>query len=984
MDSITVRHARTHNLKNLSLSIPKNRLCVITGLSGSGKSSLAFDTLYAEGQRRYVESLSSYARQFLQLSEKPDADSIEGLSPAISIEQKSASHNPRSTVGTVTEINDYLRLLFARIGTARCPVHGNELKAQTVSQITDRILSMPEGSRIMIAAPIVRSRKGEHRQLLSDLSAKGFIRIRIDGQMCDPADPPELKLHVKHDIDVIVDRVKVRSDIAQRVAESLETAVKLTGGPVRIIPMDEHKEEDELLLSASRSCPVCGYSIPELEPRNFSFNSPHGACPVCDGLGRLMSFSIERLIKDPEMSISEGVISLFDLTSRRYYFSLLPFCKKENIDINKPFKDLSLRERNLIFFGNADGIHKAGNYAKDDKRGKSKEGKDEKENGRGFIGIIPKLEKLLAECDSESTMAQLQEYTVSRECPECHGRRIRNEYCHVFVKDKSLPQVNDMSVLEAYDFFNNLSFDEQDAQIASRILKEVCERLMFLCNVGLGYLTLSRSADSLSGGEAQRIRLAGQIGSGLTGVMYVLDEPSIGLHQRDNDRLLSSLLRLRDLGNTVIVVEHDEDTIRKADFIADIGPGAGVHGGELVVAGTLKDVLQCKNSLTADYLSGRKFIPLPLRRKVSASSDFITMKGCCGNNLQNVTLKVPLGCLTVVTGVSGSGKSTLINDTLVPAVSNALMRSKNAVVKECAPFDSIEGFEKADKLICIDQSPIGRTPRSNPATYTGFFTEIRELFASTTEARARGYSAGRFSFNVKGGRCEACKGDGTVKVEMHFLPDIYVQCSHCRGKRYNRETLEITWKGKNIAEILEMTVEDALKFFDAVPSVRRKLQALSDVGLSYISLGQSALTFSGGEAQRIKLAKELSRISTGKTIYVLDEPTTGLHFHDVKQLTDMLLRLKNNGNTVVIIEHNLDVIKIADHIIDLGPEGGSGGGRIIATGSPEEIAANPDSFTGIYLKQALEQTEAKAAGTEAKKKSAPARKKAEHAKKISC
>lgn len=930
MDKIVIRGARTHNLKNINLTLPRDKMCVITGLSGSGKSSLAFDTLYAEGQRRYVESLSAYARQFLQLMDKPDVDSIEGLSPAISIEQKSTSRNPRSTVGTVTEIHDYLRLLFARIGIAVCPEHGIELKAQTVSQMVDQTLAYAEGTKLMILAPIVRGRKGEYKQLFAELASQGFIRARVDGEICDLSDPPDLQLHIKHHIEVVVDRFKVKADIKQRLAESFETALKTADGLAMLVPMDEHTKDEEIILSSSYSCPECGYSIPELEPRNFSFNSPHGACPKCDGLGKQMVFSEERVVPDPNKSIEEGAIALWDKRSWSFYRLLVPACDEAGIDIYKPFKDLTRKEQEIVLYGNAD---------------------TKKDSDRSFMGVIGYFERQAKESDSESYQAQLQNLMSTKVCPECHGARLKHEYCHVFVGGKSLPQINDMSISDSYEFFSSLSLGEQDSKISERILKEVRERLMFLKNVGLGYLNLSRSADTLSGGEAQRIRLASQIGAGLVGVMYVLDEPSIGLHQRDNQRLLDALARLRDLGNSVIVVEHDEDAIRQADYIVDIGPGAGVHGGNIVTMGSPEEIMKCEQSLTADYLTGRKQIALPTVRH--SGHGFLCLSGCKGNNLKNVTASFPAGCFIAVTGVSGSGKSTLVNDTLVPVVSSHMKGGETIRVDQAFDCQKVEGVELFDKLICIDQSPIGRTPRSNPATYIDLFTGIRELFAMTPESRARGYTPGRFSFNVKGGRCEACQGDGTIRVEMHFLPDVYVQCEQCKGKRYNRETLDIHYKGKNISEVLDMTVEEALTFFEAVPKIRRKLQALMDVGLSYITLGQSALTFSGGEAQRIKLAKELSKVSTKNTLYVLDEPTTGLHFHDVKQLLDMLMRLRDDGNTVVVIEHNLDVIKCADYIIDLGPEGGSGGGQIIATGTPEQIALNDASFTGQFLKPIL-------------------------------
>lgn len=940
MDQIVVRGARTHNLKNITVSIPRDKLCVITGLSGSGKSSLAFDTLYAEGQRRYVESLSSYARQFLQLMDKPDVDAIDGLSPAISIEQKSTSHNPRSTVGTITEIHDYLRLLYARIGVARCPTHGTILKAQTVSQMVDQTLSYPEGTKLMIMAPVIRGRKGEYKQLLSDLAQQGFIRARIDGEICDLTDPPELKLRTKHTIEVVVDRIKVKADIKQRLAESFETALKVASGLAMIVPMDEHESEDEVTLSSVYSCPICGYSIPELEPRDFSFNNPHGACPRCDGLGKLMVFSKEKIVPDAQKSIEEGAISLWDKAQWIFYRLLTTVCRENSIPIDVPFKQLTAEQQDLIFYGNL---------------------KTKSKSQTAFKGVICYFENQLKESQSDSYLALLQDLTESQICPECHGARLKKEYCHVFVGDKSLPEVNELSINEAYTFFSELQLDKQEQAIATRILKEVRERLMFLKDVGLGYLNLARAANTLSGGESQRIRLASQIGSGLVGVMYVLDEPSIGLHQRDNQRLLDALKHLRDLGNSVIVVEHDEDAIRQADYIIDIGPRTGVHGGEVITCGSPEEIMQCTNSLTADYLTGRKSIEVPPVRM--SPKGFIHLSSCHANNLKHIDVDFPCGCMVVVTGVSGSGKSTLVNDTLVPLASQ-YFKNPSLFVKSATPAfleknftcNGFAGLENCDKVICIDQSPIGRTPRSNPATYIGLFTHIRELFASTQEAHARGYSAGRFSFNVKGGRCEACQGDGTIKVEMHFLPDVYVQCEQCQGQRYNRETLEITYKGKNISEVLNMTVEEALEFFAAIPKIRKKLQCLMDVGLSYITLGQSALTFSGGEAQRIKLAKELSKVATGNTLYVLDEPTTGLHFNDVKQLLDMLLRLRDAGNSIIIIEHNLDVIKCADYLIDLGPEGGSGGGQIIAQGTPEQVALCSASFTGQFLKPILEKS----------------------------
>ena len=944
MDKISIRGARTHNLQNLSLTIPRNKLVVITGRSGSGKSSLAFDTLYAEGQRRYVESLSSYARQFLSLMDKPDVDSIEGLSPAISIEQKAASHNPRSTVGTVTEIHDYLRLMWARIGLAKCPEHGTVLKAQTVSQMVDAVLQMPEGSKIMILSPIVRGRKGEYKQLFSDLVKDGFIRARIDGEVCDLSDPPDLALREKHNIDLIVDRIKVRADLKQRLADSFETALKYSEGLAVACPMDEHKKEDEILFSSHYSCPICGYSIPELEPRDFSFNNPHGSCPKCEGLGVMMILDEDKVVPDKNKSVFEGAISGWDRQNPFFFRQLEAVASYFDIDLKKPYKDLTDKERKYLLYGTGKtAIPMEIVYSG---------GKKSRSSVEPFEGVIPNFERRLHETESEYVRYYISKLMRPLPCPECHGTRLKKEYCNVFVNGKSLPEINDYSIKECYDFFDNLKLSEQETSIAARILKEIKNRLGFLINVGLGYLTLSRSAETLSGGESQRIRLASQIGAGLTGVMYVLDEPSIGLHQRDNSKLLMTLKNLRNIGNTVIVVEHDEDTMRAADHIIDIGPGAGINGGKVVAAGTVEDIENTKGSLTGDYLAGRKKIEIPKKRVKAQKSKMLTLKGCRGNNLKNVTASFPVGCFVVVTGVSGSGKSTLVNDTLVRVAEREL----NGVTAndDPAPYDSVSGLENFDKIICIDQSPIGRTPRSNPATYVGLFSDIRDLFAKTPEARARGYTSGRFSFNVKGGRCEACQGDGTIRVSMNFLPDVYVKCEQCDGKRYNRETLEVLYKGKTISDVLDMNVEQALEFFEAVPSIANKLKTLMQVGLSYITLGQAATTFSGGEAQRIKLSKELSKRATGKTLYVLDEPTTGLHFEDVKLLLEVLLKLRDQGNTVVVIEHNLDVIKTADYLIDLGPEGGSGGGEIIACGTPEEISKCEKSFTGQFLKPILE------------------------------
>ena len=944
MDKITIRGARTHNLQNLNLSIPRNQLVVITGRSGSGKSSLAFDTLYAEGQRRYVESLSSYARQFLSLMDKPDVDSIDGLSPAISIEQKATSHNPRSTVGTVTEIHDYLRLMWARIGVAKCPEHGTVLKAQTVSQMVDVVLKLPEGTKVMIMSPIVRGRKGEYKQLFSDLVKDGFIRARVDNEICDLSDPPDLALREKHTIELIVDRIKVRDDLKQRLADSFETALKYSEGLALVAPMDEHKAEDEQLFSSHYSCPICGYSIPELEPRNFSFNNPHGSCPKCEGLGAMMILDEDKIVPDKDKSIYEGAIAGWDRANPFFYRQLEAVANYFDIDLKKPYKELTDKERKLILNGTGKtAIPMEIIYSG---------GKKSRSSVEPFEGVINNYERRLHETESEYVRYYISKLMRPLPCPECHGTRLKKEYCHVFVGGKSLPEINNYSIKDCYDFFENLKLSEQEMGIASRVLKEIKARLGFLINVGLGYLTLSRSAETLSGGEAQRIRLASQIGAGLTGVMYVLDEPSIGLHQRDNSKLLDTLKNLRDIGNTVIVVEHDEDTMRAADYILDIGPGAGINGGKVVAAGPVEVIEANKDSLTGDYLAGRKKIEIPKKRVKALKSKMLTLEGCTGNNLKDISVSFPVGCFVVVTGVSGSGKSTLVNDTLVRVAERKL----NGVIAndDPAPYKNIKGLEHFDKIICIDQSPIGRTPRSNPATYVGLFSDIRDLFSKTPEARARGYGPGRFSFNVKGGRCEACQGDGTIKVSMNFLPDVYVKCEQCQGKRYNRETLEVLYKGKTISDVLEMNVELALEFFEAGPSIASKLKTLMQVGLSYITLGQAATTFSGGEAQRIKLSKELSKRATGKTLYVLDEPTTGLHFEDVKLLLEVLLKLRDQGNTVVVIEHNLDVIKTADYLIDLGPEGGSGGGQVVACGTPEEICKCEKSFTGQFLKPILE------------------------------
>ncbi len=940
MDTISVRGARTHNLRNIDLEIPRDKLVIVTGLSGSGKSSLAFDTLYAEGQRRYVESLSAYARQFLSMMEKPDVDHIEGLSPAISIEQKSTSHNPRSTVGTITEIYDYLRLLFARVGEPRCPDHNLPLAAQTVSQMVDQVMAKEEGERIMITAPVVTERKGEHLHVFQDLRSNGFVRARIDGIVVDLDATPDLDKNKKHTIEAVIDRVRVRDDIQQRLAESFETALQLTDGVALVRSMDD-EDAEPLIFSARFACPTCGYSISELEPRMFSFNNPAGACEVCDGLGVTNFFDPDLVVADPDLTLAEGAIRGWDRRNVYYFHMLSSLAEHYGFDVEVPFKKLSKKHQQAILYGSGQ-TRIDFSYAND--RG------DIIRRRHRFEGVIPNMERRYHETDSNMVRENLQKFLRVADCPACLGTRLRKESRHVFINDATLPEITHGSVEDTLNHFKKLKLKGQRAAIADKILKEIIARLQFLVDVGLNYLTLDRSAETLSGGEAQRIRLASQIGAGLVGVMYILDEPSIGLHQRDNERLLRTLEHLRDLGNTVLVVEHDEEAIRAADFLIDIGPGAGVHGGKIVAAGSIDDIVDTKNSITGQYLSGKKAIAIPKTRHAFDEDKVLRLVGARGNNLQEVSIAIPCGLLTCVTGVSGSGKSTLINQTLYPIAATRLNKAESLSPAE---HENIEGMQHLDKVVDIDQSPIGRTPRSNPATYTGLFTPIRELFAQVPEARARGYKPGRFSFNVKGGRCEACQGDGVLKVEMHFLPDVYVPCDECKGKRYNRETLDIRYKGKNIHEVLDMTVEDAREFFDAVPMLSRKLQTLMDVGLSYVRLGQSATTLSGGEAQRVKLSRELSKRDTGQTLYILDEPTTGLHFHDIAQLLDVLHRLRDHGNTVVVIEHNLDVIKTADWIIDLGPEGGSGGGTIVATGTPEQVAKNKKSHTGRFLKQVL-------------------------------
>jgi excinuclease ABC subunit A len=940
MDYISVQGARTHNLKDITVDIPRDKLVVITGLSGSGKSSLAFDTLYAEGQRRYVESLSTYARQFLSMMEKPDVDHIEGLSPAISIEQKTTSHNPRSTVGTTTEIYDYLRLLFARVGEPRCPEHGEPLEAQTVSQMVDQVVALPEGSKLMMLAPLIRDRKGEHLHVFNELKAQGFVRVRVDGTVMDLDEVPELDKRKKHTIEAVVDRFKVRDDLNLRLAESFETCLALTGGISQVAWMDG--EGEDLLFSSKFACPQCGYAITELEPRMFSFNNPAGACGECDGLGLKQFFDLDKVVRDPKLTLAEGAITGWDRRSVYYFSQLTSLAEHYKVDIEKPFGKLPKKFQKAVLEGSGD-IEIEFNYV--NSRGSVYN------RSHAFEGIIPNIERRFRETDSNSVREEFLKLMAEQSCPSCHGSRLKESSRNVFIDGVTLPEITHMSIADAVSYYNKLKLTGSRAKIADKILREIIQRLEFLENVGLEYLSLDRSADTLSGGETQRIRLASQIGAGLVGVMYILDEPSIGLHQRDNDRLLKTLTDLRDMGNTVIVVEHDEEAILSADYVLDIGPGAGVHGGEIIAKGTPAQIMKNKNSITGQYLSGKRKIEIPSKRLPIDKDKQLVIKGATGNNLNNVTLEVPVGLFTCVTGVSGSGKSTLINRTLYPLAATAL---NNATTLTAAPYKSIEGLEHFGKVVDIDQSPIGRTPRSNPATYTGIFTAVRDLFAATQEARSRGYAPGRFSFNVKGGRCEACQGDGLIKVEMHFLADIYVACDVCQSKRYNRETLEVRYKGKNIHEVLDMTIEDAAEFFEAIPALSRKLQTLMDVGLSYVKLGQSATTLSGGEAQRVKLARELSKRDTGSTLYILDEPTTGLHFQDIKLLLDVLHRLRDNGNTVVVIEHNLDVVKTADWVIDLGPEGGVKGGNIVTAGTPEHVAKDKKSATGKYLKPLLD------------------------------
>jgi excinuclease ABC subunit A len=940
MDEIIVRGARTHNLKNIDLTIPRDKLVVITGLSGSGKSSLAFDTLYAEGQRRYVESLSTYARQFLSMMDKPDMDQISGLSPAISIEQKSTSHNPRSTVGTITEIYDYLRLLFARAGDPYCPDHNLKLEAQTVSQMVDQVLALPEGTPMMLLAPVVRERKGEHLHIFHELKAGGFIRARVDGIVTELDYPPNLEKNKKHTIEVVVDRFKVRPDLMQRLAESFETALQIAGGLAIVSHMDDDASDD-MVFSSLFACPECGHSISELEPRLFSFNNPAGACSACDGLGMKQYFDQNKIIIDESLSLAEGAVRGWDRRNIYYFQLLKSLADHYGFAVDTPYEKLSRKHQDLILFGSGKTEIE---FTFINEKGKTYI------NRKAFEGILPNMERRYRETESQMVREELAKYLNSQPCPECEGTRLRRDARHVLINRKNLPAITAMTIGAATDYFAKLNLKGRKAKIAEKILKEIQDRLKFLVDVGLNYLTLSRSAETLSGGEAQRIRLASQIGAGLVGVMYILDEPSIGLHQRDNDRLLNTLRHLRDIGNTVIVVEHDEEAIRSADHIIDIGPGAGVHGGEIVAQGTYQDIQETEKSLTGQYLSGKQKIEIPAQRVKPDPEKKLVLSGAAGNNLKSVNLEIPLGLMTCITGVSGSGKSTLINNTLYPLTATAL---NGATTLNAAKYKDLTGLDLLDKVVDINQSPIGRTPRSNPATYTGIFTPVRELFAATQESRARGYKPGRFSFNVKGGRCEACQGDGVVKVEMHFLPDVYVACDVCKSMRYNRETLEVKYKGKNIFEVLDMTIEDAREFFDPVPVIARKLQTLIEVGLSYVKLGQAATTLSGGEAQRVKLAKELSKRDTGQTLYILDEPTTGLHFHDIQQLLNVLHRLRDDGNTIAVIEHNLDVIKTADWIVDLGPEGGDGGGQIIATGTPEQVAKVKQSYTGQYLAKIL-------------------------------
>jgi len=939
-NTIQIRGARTHNLKNIDLTLPRDQLIVITGLSGSGKSSLAFNTLYAEGQRRYVESLSSYARQFLSVMEKPDVDHIEGLSPAISIEQKSTSHNPRSTVGTVTEIYDYLRLLFARVGQPRCPEHAIELEAQTITQMVDSVMKLPQGTRIMLLAPVVRARKGEYLQLIDELRSKGFMRARVDGQVFELDEVPKLNLQQKHTIEVIVDRIKIRDELQQRLAESFATALAIADGLAMVAFIDDAKREDKLF-SAKHACPICDYSIPKLEPRLFSFNNPAGACPTCDGLGVQQFFDESRVIHDASLSLTDGAIRGWDRRNAYYFHMLSSLAKHYKFDMEKPFNKLPKKIQQIILYGSGDEKIRL-RYIND--KGSIFERKHR------FEGVVPNMERRYRETDSDAVREGLARYIAVKSCELCHGARLREEVRHVFIKNVNLPEITAMTIAKALEFFSKLKLKGHRGEIAARILKEICQRLNFLVNVGLDYLTLDRSAETLSGGEAQRIRLASQIGAGLVGVMYVLDEPSIGLHQRDNKRLLETLIHLRDLGNTVIVIEHDQEAICTADQVVDLGPGAGIHGGKVVIQGTPKQVMQCADSLTGQYLVGKQKIEVPKRRVAYDSQRILRLHGASCNNLKNINVEIPVGLMTCITGVSGSGKSSLINDTLYAIAAKEL---NDAIHVRPGAYKSIAGLSHFDKVIDINQSPIGRTPRSNPATYTGLFTPIRELFTAVPEARSRGYQPGRFSFNVKGGRCEACRGDGMIKVDMQFLADMYVTCDVCKGKRYNRETLEVKYKGKNIHEILAMTVLEAHEFFNKIPVLERKLQILIDVGLSYIHLGQSATTLSGGEAQRVKLSRELSKRDTGNTLYILDEPTTGLHFHDIKQLLGVLHRLRDHGNTVIIIEHNLDVIKTADWIIDLGPEGGDNGGNVVVAGTPEQVAKHKSSYTGQFLKKLL-------------------------------